>query len=267
MTVRSVAFTVLMLIFTCAVLGGQVLEWQGYWAGGYISGIPSDPWLILQPTSSFNFQIIDTGYNVVTSFSLPIPANAVSYSVVAASPDFDTDANIEVLYQYMDDTYYKYRAFLRDINTSTNQLTFSDNDTTYYAYTFYFGNERVIVITGTIDSNTHAWLYRSNNPQNIDEPERENTTPLPFLDLYPNPASTFTEIHYAVPEEGAVTVSIHDITGRKLNVLVDATLPKGDYTAIWFGESRHNGILPAGTYFCRITLNGKQVSEKLIFLK
>ncbi len=268
MKIRILLSSVSILILLPALLlNGQVLQWQGHWAGGYISGVPSDPWLILQPTSAYNFQIIDTGYNVVTSFSLPIPANAVSYSVIAASPDFDTDGNIEVLYQYMDDTYYTYRAFLRDINTSSNQLIFSDNDTSYYTYTFYFGNERVFIITGTYNSSTHAWLYRSNNPQNIDESEEGAATLNPFLSIYPNPGVKFTEIHYMIPEEGDVTVSIYDALGRKLKTLINATLPKGEYMIPWYGADGSNRILPAGTYFCIVTMDNKQISEKLIFLK
>jgi hypothetical protein len=256
-----------MLVFGCALLGGQVLQWQGYWAGSTMSGIPSDPWLILQPTSSYNFQIIDTGYNVVTSFSLPIPGDAYTYSVIAASPDFDTDPNIEVLYQYMDNTYYTYRAFLRDITTSTNQLAFSDNDTTYYAYTFYFGNERVIILTGTYNSSTHAWLYRSNNPQDVDESEEGNVPPVPLLNLYPNPVARYSEIHYSVPEKGNVKVSIHDAAGRELKTLVNATVPRGHHVVLWYGTDNSNRVMPAGTYYCTVTVDGTLFSEKLVILR
>ncbi len=249
------------------ILHGQVLEWQGYWAGGYISGVPSDPWLILQPTSAYNFQIIDTGYNTVANFSLPIPANAYAYSVIAASPDFDTDANIEVLYQYMDATYYTYRAFLRDITTSSNQLTFSDNDTTYYGYTFYFGNERCIIITGTYDSNTHAWLYRSNNPQSITEEEKDAGRPHPFLSLYPNPAVKWSEIHFTAGKKGNVTVEIYDVTGRKLKTLINAMLPEGEHMVLWHGTDSQNRVMPAGTYHCIVTIDGEQSSRKLIMLR
>jgi hypothetical protein len=262
----SLFLVIILMVIACS-LNGQVLQWQGYWAGGYVSGVPSDPWLILQPTSAYNFQIIDTGYNVVTSFSLPIPADAYAYSVIAASPDFDADANIEVLYEYMDATYYKYRAFLRDITTSSNQLTFSDNDTSYYAYTLYFGNERIIIFTGTYDSDTHTWLYRSNNPQNIDEFKKDAPIHNPFLNIYPNPGIKFAEIHYTVPEEGIVTVSIYDVTGSKLNTLINATLPKGEYMVPWYGTDSSHRILPAGTYYCIVTITEKQISEKLIMLR
>lgn len=267
MKTGNIFLMLVLVMIASSILHGQVLEWQGYWAGGTMSGIPSDPWLILQPTSAYNFQIIDTGYNVVTGFSLPIPGDAYAYSVLAASPDFDTDANIEVLYQYMDATYYTYRVFLRDINTSTNQLTFSDNDTTYYAYTFYFGNERVFIITGTYNSATHAWLYRSNNPQSIDEPEKGAVSSLPFLNLYPNPFFKFAEIRYTVPEGGNVQVSIYDATGRKLNTLIDAGLPRGSYKVMWHGTDSSNRIVPAGTYYCTVTVDEKQVSESIILLK
>ncbi len=264
--VKALIFLVVCII-VAAPLSSQVLQWEGVWVGGYGSGIPSDPWLVVQPTTAYAFQIFDTNYSTVTSFSLPIPGGALYYSVVAASPDFDTDGNIEVLYQYMDATYYKQHVFLRDIATSSNQLAFSDTDTSYYSYSFYFGSERVIIITGTYDSSNHAWLYRSNNPQSVDESKGSKGVFNPFLSIYPNPTVKCTEINYSIPNDGKVEVTIYDLAGKRVNTLISTHLPEGNYTTPWYGTDSTNRILPSGTYFCVVNIEGKTVSKKMVLLK
>jgi len=267
MNSKKIACALLFILALCFPLSSQVLQWQGYWAGGYTSGVPSDPWLVLQPTSAYNFQVIDTNYQTVANFTLPIPGNALYYNVIAASPDFDTDNNIEVLYQYTDGTNYKGHVILRDITTSSNQLTFSDTDTSYYAYTFYFGNERVIIITGTYNSSTHAWLYRSNNPQSIDETNIGLPSGNALMSLYPNPALRFTEIHYSVPVEGDMEIAIYNISGTKLKTLLKAHLPEGEYSVPWYGIDSANRMVTSGTYFSVITINNQLSSKKVVLLK
>lgn len=260
-------FAILLLLAIPIFLNGQTLEWDGYWAGGYISGVPNDPWLIVQPTSSFSFQILDADYQTVDNFTLPIPGGNQYYSVVAASPDFDTDGNIEVLYQYMDETYYKYRVYLRDIATSSNQLVFSDTDTSYYAYTFYFGNERTIIITGTYDTGSHAWIYRSNNPQAIDDSKTNERYLKPFLLLSPNPVHKKTEIKYNVPEDGNIEIEIFNVSGNRIKTLLNGFKKAGKYDIIWDGTDFRNISCPSGNYICVVNVNGETISKKIVVLK
>jgi len=264
---KKLFLTAVIFLTSLVSLQSQILQWQGYWAGAYTSGTPSAPWLVLQQTSAYSFQIIDTNYQAVTTFSLPIPGGAVYYNIIAASPDFDTDGNIEVLYQYTDNVNYTGHIFLRDISTSSNQLTFSDTDTTYYAYTFYFGNERIIIITGSYNNGTHTYLYRSNNPQSIGNSGNDEKNLQPFMKLYPNPARKFAEIHFAVPEDGNVEVAIFDASGQKVKTLKNTFMKKCDYTIPWYGTDSNNRMLPSGSYFCRIAVNGKMLSKKIVMLK
>jgi hypothetical protein len=259
---------IFLLFFSLSVsLHTQTLEWDGYWAGGYISGTPNDPWIIIQPTSSFSFQILDADYQTVDNFTLPIPGGNQYYSVVAAAPDFDTDGNIEVLYQYMDETYYKYHVYLRDIATSSNQLVFSDTDTSYYAYTFYFGNERTIIITGTYDTGTHAWIYRSNNPQAIDDSRINERYLKPFLLLSPNPVHKKTEIKYNVPKDGNVEICIYNISGNRIKTLSNGKKKAGKHNIIWDGTDFRNMSCPSGNYICFVNVNGETISRKMVLLK
>ncbi len=67
----------------------------------------------------------------------------------------------------------------------------------------------------------------------------------------PNPARDVVRIGYAIPEAGAVRLSVYDLMGREISVLVDGVVPAGPHTATWDG-----GSLSAGVYVYRLEANG-----------
>ena len=249
----------------------QVLEWEGFSLDAYDHGTPSNPWIIVQPTAAYSYQILDTNYQQVASFSLTIPGYASTPYIMGASPDFDTDSNIEVLYDYMDTTTYFNNVFLRDIATGTNQLVFSHPDTTYYATTFYFDRERVITVTGydplDWENTMNSWLYRSNNPQGIAGLERPEHDISPFLTTYPNPARRTTRLEYSLPVSGTVQVAIYDASGRELKTFAEEHQPAGNHRLIWDGTDKGGRPLPSGRYFCQVKMDKKTITRKMILLR
>jgi photosystem II stability/assembly factor-like uncharacterized protein len=66
---------------------------------------------------------------------------------------------------------------------------------------------------------------------------------------YPNPFSSETEITFETPSAGHVELNILDLTGKKLNVLVDGNLGKGIHKVKLNSEDAN---LSPGIYFCRL---------------
>lgn len=260
---------VFVVAATATPVSSQILQWEGVAVSTVNAGTPGNPWIVVQPTTAYSYQILDTAYQQVRTFTLPIPGYATNCVINGASPDFDTDSNVEVLYAYLDTTTYRYSVFLRDIITSTNQLTFSDPDTSYYAYTLYFGNERVIVVSGmcAANSRTHSYLYRSNNPQNITEQTSDCKNLNLSLENRPNPALGTTRIDYELKSSGRTTVSIYDVSGRKLKTLLDAFQPAGNHSLLWDGTDDLNNLLPSGAYFSVVQLAGNTVARKIVMLR
>jgi hypothetical protein len=73
-------------------------------------------------------------------------------------------------------------------------------------------------------------------------------TPVHTLQLAaaPNPSSGDTELHYALPVSGPVTLTVHDIMGRTVAVLVDQSEEAGPHTVRWSGQG------PSGVYVARL---------------
>lgn len=80
---------------------------------------------------------------------------------------------------------------------------------------------------------------------------------------YPNPFSSATTISYQLPVSGMVKISVYDLFGRELEVLVRNEQSIGSHQTEW----NANGF-PAGMYFYRLSIDGKTVeARKMIYTK
>ena len=68
----------------------------------------------------------------------------------------------------------------------------------------------------------------------------------------PNPFSTSTFIEYTMPETGKVKLSVLDMLGQEIAVLVEATQTAGSYTVEFSAAG-----LATGVYIYKITVDGE----------
>jgi PKD repeat protein len=83
----------------------------------------------------------------------------------------------------------------------------------------------------------------------------------PGLHVYPNPAHDNTEISFALNESKNVTVTVHDLLGREVAVVVNEKLGAGQY--VYNFSAKKNGLKP-GIYFVTINAGGFTYVQKLI---
>ncbi len=79
---------------------------------------------------------------------------------------------------------------------------------------------------------------------------------------YPNPFNPSTIIRYDVPTSSHVNITIYDLLGRQVGVLVNTDRAAGHYQAT-FNASR----LPSGIYFYRLQAGTFQRARKFVFVK
>ncbi|PLX27610.1 MAG: hypothetical protein C0600_10190, partial [Ignavibacteria bacterium] len=79
---------------------------------------------------------------------------------------------------------------------------------------------------------------------------------------YPNPFNPSTTITYALPRAQHVRLSVHDLYGREVAVLVDTESGAGSHD-ITFDA----GGLPSGTYLCILETGGDIVTRSMTLLK
>ncbi len=79
---------------------------------------------------------------------------------------------------------------------------------------------------------------------------------------YPNPFNPTTRIFYSIKEAGMVSLSVYDILGNEVSVLVKEDKSPGSYSVTF-----NAGNLPSGIYFYKLTAGRFSETKKLILLK
>jgi len=79
---------------------------------------------------------------------------------------------------------------------------------------------------------------------------------------YPNPFNPTTTIIYSIPTNSDVRLTVYDILGREVKVLVNEKKGPGVYTA-----SLNGGQLASGVYFYRLVAGSNIITKKMLLLK
>lgn len=82
----------------------------------------------------------------------------------------------------------------------------------------------------------------------------------------PNPFGSSTTITYATPVSGYVAIKVHDILGREVRSLVNATRPAGTYSVEL--EAPRSDRSVGGVYFCSLHVGDRKLDTmKIVALK
>lgn len=79
---------------------------------------------------------------------------------------------------------------------------------------------------------------------------------------YPNPFNSKTKIIFEIPETGFIKISVFDITGKEIKVLLNEYKQEGKYNLTFDANGFASGI-----YFYKITAGKNSKTLKMIFLK
>jgi len=74
-------------------------------------------------------------------------------------------------------------------------------------------------------------------------------------------------IHYALPQDGAVTLSVRDCLGRQVRRLLGATQDRGPHTVIWDGRDDQGQAVLSGVYFCRLEAAGMAGATRVVVVR
>jgi hypothetical protein len=78
----------------------------------------------------------------------------------------------------------------------------------------------------------------------------------------PNPFNPTTNISFTLPDAGMVSVEVYNITGQKVNTLVNEHMNAGNHSVIWDASG-----FSAGVYFYTVTFNNFTKTMKMAVVK
>lgn len=86
---------------------------------------------------------------------------------------------------------------------------------------------------------------------------------LEILQNYPNPFNSFTRFDYNLPQAGRVKITVYNLRGQKVAVLLDRFQEAGLYRGLMWQA----GGLSSGVYIVALSANGRQTGRKMLYVK
>lgn len=77
---------------------------------------------------------------------------------------------------------------------------------------------------------------------------------------YPNPFNPSTRIEYRLAQAGRVRLTVFDMLGREVKILVNGSMAAGQHTASWDGTDSRGERLASGIYFYRLQVDAHSQS-------
>ena len=125
-----------------------------------------------------------------------------------------------------------------------------------------------LVVRCTPSSSNLSIVLQGKGDPSVGVNDGTNRIPSEFLlyQNYPNPFNPETTIGYGLPAEGFVTITVHDVVGRKIQTLVEAEREAGYYSVYWNAQQYASGLY---MYRMQVRTGSKIIvqSKKLLLLK
>ncbi|HQL23465.1 MAG TPA: FlgD immunoglobulin-like domain containing protein, partial [candidate division Zixibacteria bacterium] len=83
----------------------------------------------------------------------------------------------------------------------------------------------------------------------------------------PNPFNPSTQITFALPQAGPVTLRVYDVQGRLVRTLANGPFDAGVHSVEWNGTDGTGSAVASGVYLYRLSAGETVVTRKMILMK
>jgi len=141
-----------------------------------------------------------------------------------------------------------------DPSVAAQSLSIVTMDSTRYAFT------AMSAIPGNFDQLClYTWGFPSNDA--TPEPKRSNSTAI-TLSAYPDPFNLATVISFSVLRSARAKLTVYDVTGREVKVLINKVVNGGDHLVTFDGSA-----LASGVYFAKLEAQSMTRVQKIVLMK
>jgi len=125
------------------------------------------------------------------------------------------------------------------------------------------------IITGWSNYEDLLLVKVNNEGQITDVKEIESIIPSDFIlfQNYPNPFNPVTQIKFQIAQKEYVTLTIFDLLGKEVKVLIDEEKYKGTYIINWDGKDKYGRTVSPGIYIYRFQSVSMSLCKKMVFMK
>ena len=99
-------------------------------------------------------------------------------------------------------------------------------------------------------------------PLGVEQDNMQLPRELTLHQNFPNPFNPQTSIQYTLPSSQHVVLTIHNVMGQSVAMLVDKVQPSGSYTMTWDAQDK-----PSGVYYYRLRTGVGIIVKKMLLLR
>jgi len=160
--------------------------------------------------------------------------------------------------------------YRRSVNSGSNwemseQLS-SSSSGAYQPNIAVTGNKTHVIWHDVRNGSTNSEIYYTWNPTGNTIGISSISTEIPAIHSlsqnYPNPFNPASKIRFSIPKQSFVNISVYNLLGQKIKVLVAESLNAGSYEVDVYAEN-----LSSGTYFYVMTSGSFRETKKMILIK
>lgn len=149
-----------------------------------------------------------------------------------------------------------------NINSVSSSYTAFGNDGRHLNQAINEGENTAVsqaMANALVEASDHLPVFmalRFVSRDEISVTEGQNLVP-PAFELhpnFPNPFNSATFIPYEAPEGADLTISVNDLLGRRIKLLVEGIGGPGMESVVWDGTDERGRAVGTGIYFCRISI-------------
>jgi hypothetical protein len=122
-----------------------------------------------------------------------------------------------------------------------------------------------------INTSEEIWnffeIFINNNLGIKDNNQSQNPNTFLLEQNYPNPFNPETTLHYYLPKQSFVNISIYDMFGREIKNLIKTTQEMGQWSIKWNATNNDGKIVSGGIYFYKIQAGAYLKTGKMTLLK
>ncbi|MFA5010415.1 MAG: glycosyl hydrolase family 8 [Ignavibacteria bacterium] len=141
-------------------------------------------------------------------------------------------------------------AFVKGHGTTSTPVNYSYEDKNLTTGTYSYCLKQV-------DYNGNYEYFNLNSKVEIGTPQKYSIS-----QNYPNPFNPVTKIYFDIPKLSSVKISVYDVSGREVKVLVNEKYQPGNYETVFDGSMYSNGV-----YFYKIQTGDFTETKKMILMK
>lgn len=127
-----------------------------------------------------------------------------------------------------------------------------------------------VVATNTVHLDarypSHIVLPVTSGTTSVSAADQREAAPKEFVlgQNFPNPVAGATKISYSLSRMAAIRITLFNLLGQEIRVLVDGLVPSGAHTVRWDGRNENGQPVAKGIYFYRLEARNFVITKKLL---